>query len=52
MNTKNNLSDLEKEVLAVLLDWNAVGDENAVSRDKVLEEVYRRLVNKESGMAT
>jgi len=46
---KKKLTELEKEVLAVLLDWGAVGDKT-VSQDKVVDEVLRRTANKEVGM--
>jgi len=43
------LSGLEKEILAVLLDMNAV-DINKVNLTDVIKEVQRRKRNRDSGM--
>ena len=44
------LSEYQKEILAVMLDWGAVGDKK-VKQEDVLNEVDRRLANKYSGMS-
>jgi len=49
---KRQLTEYEKEVLAVLLDMGAVGTENGVPRQQVIDEVERRMANRKAGMET
>jgi len=49
---KRPLTEYEKEVLAVMLDMGAIGTENGVPKQKVIDEVERRMANRKAGMPT
>lgn len=44
-----NLSNIEKEILAIMLDLGAIG-ENKIKLNDIIKEVQRRENNQKSGM--